>query len=185
METGTDDRMISVIDLASQLGRRKQTVFKVLRRLNIEPTRRTSADSRGAWVSYVTDEEARLVRKELDAWPDPTGSEEAVSELDETRSPGQQGVFYLVLLEPDHDPGRFKVGFAMSLPDRLRALRCSAPFAMVMKSWPCKILWEKTAIECVSEGCERLHTEVFRTASIEADLAKCDSFFALMPKLPE
>jgi hypothetical protein len=96
-----------------------------------------------------------------------------------------QGVFYLLLLEPDHDPGRFKVGFAINLPDRLRALRCSAPFAIVIKSWPCKNLWEKTAIECVSEGCERLHTEVFRTASIETVIAKCESFFALMPKLSE
>jgi hypothetical protein len=92
-------------------------------------------------------------------------------------------MFYLLLLEPDHDPGRFKVGFALSVPERLRQLRCSAPFAKVVCAWPCKRLWEKSAIECVAEGCERLHTEVFRTSSLGSVVARCDQFFALMPKL--
>ena len=95
----------------------------------------------------------------------------------------EQGVFYLLLLEPDHDPGRFKVGFAVSLPERLRQLRCSAPFATVVGSWPCKSLWEKTAIECASCGCERLHTEVFRTVALETVIERCNQFFALMPSL--
>jgi hypothetical protein len=49
----------------------------------------------------------------------------------------------------------------------LRQLRCSAPYIQVMKTWPCRRLWEKTAIECVTEGCERLHTEVFRALFLE------------------
>jgi hypothetical protein len=90
-------------------------------------------------------------------------------------------VFYLIQLEPDFDPGRFKIGFAASLPERLRHLRCSAPFAAVLKTWPCRRLWEKTAIDCVSAGCERLHTEVFRTASLDEVVGRCDGFFAIMP----
>jgi hypothetical protein len=178
------DNTISVIDLAAQLGKRKQTIFKVLRRLGIEPTKATSANSRGAFVAYITDEDARLIRAELAM---PSNSEtfgEVGLDPTEISVPGQQGLFYLILLERRHDPGRFKVGFAINLSDRLRALRCSAPFATVVKSWPCKMLWEKTAIECVSDGCERLHTEVFRADSIEAVIAKCESFFALMPRLP-
>ena len=30
----------------------------------------------------------------------------------------------------------FKVGFAVSLPERLRSLKCSAPFLKVVASWP-------------------------------------------------
>jgi hypothetical protein len=52
-----------------------------------------------------------------------------------------------------------------------------------MKSWKCKFLWEKTAIDCVTDGCERLHTEVFRTNSIDRVAAKCEQFFEIMPKL--
>ena len=95
----------------------------------------------------------------------------------------EQGVFYLVSLESDSDPGRFKVGFGGSLPERLRALRCSAPFAKVIATWPCKRLWEKTAIDCISDDCQRIHTEVFRSASVASVRERCDRFFAMMPKL--
>jgi hypothetical protein len=87
-----------------------------------------------------------------------------------------------LLLEPDHDPGRFKVGIADNFPERLRQHRCSAPLLKVVKTWPCKRLWEKTAIDCVTEGCEKLHTEVFRTQSIELVVERANRFFELMPK---
>ena len=91
------------------------------------------------------------------------------------------GVFYLLHLEPEHDPNRFKVGFASNLDERLRQHRCSAPLAQIVKTWPCRRLWEKTAIACVTEGCDQLHTEVFRASSLAAVEAKCSQFFALMP----
>jgi hypothetical protein len=96
-------------------------------------------------------------------------------------SSAEEGVFYVVQLEPELDPGRFKVGFAASMPERLRQLRCSAPFARVVRSWPCRRLWERTAIDCASAGCERLHTEVFRAASLDPIVARCERFFAVMP----
>ncbi|HWB54643.1 MAG TPA: hypothetical protein VG722_10640, partial [Tepidisphaeraceae bacterium] len=65
----------------------------------------------------------------------------------------------------------------------LRHLRCSAPFAKVVRPWPCKLLWEKTAIECVTTGCERLHTEVFRAPEKDKILERCEQFFALMPAI--
>ncbi len=180
-----DDGLISVIDLASQLGKRKQSIFKVLRRLGIEATKAPGANSRGAMIAYVTNDEAGLVRADLASRLEPVDPDENGDGPYDAALPAQQGAFYLLLLEPDHDPGRFKVGFATSLPERLRALRCSAPFTTVVKSWPCKILWEKTAIECVTQGCERLHTEVFRTASIESVVDKCEQFFRIMPNLDE
>lgn len=67
--------------------------------------------------------------------------------------------------------------------DRLRQHRCSAPYTKVIKTWACRRLWEKTAIECIAQECERLHTEVFRAQSLEAVEAKCEQFFALMPQL--
>jgi hypothetical protein len=47
------------------------------------------------------------------------------------------------------------------------------------------MLWEKTAIDCVTEGCKQLHTEVFRTQSIEPVLQRCGQLFNLMPKFQE
>ena len=91
------------------------------------------------------------------------------------------GVFYVIQLEPEFDPGRFKVGFAAGMSERLRQLRCAAPFIAVARTWPCRRLWEKTAIESVAAGCERLHTEVFRTGSLEEIIGRCERFFAVMP----
>lgn len=175
------ENLISVIDLASQYGMRKQTVFKMLKRLGIE-TRKRAGDTktnRGQAVAYITNEDAQRLVEEIQ----PKRISKDSTRNGTNSALAEQGVFYLMLLEPDHDPGRFKVGFATSLPERLRSLRCSAPFAKVMATWPCKSLWEKTAIDCVTEDCQRLHTEVFRTQSIDAVREKCQRFFELMPKL--
>ena len=176
------EELISVRDLASQLGKRKQTVFKVLRRLRIEPRKLRSSDRRGQIVSFVTGQESRLVAEELRSAGPKSGDDVAAPP---DTLPDERGVFYLLLLEPEHDPGRFKVGFTVSLSERLRTLRCSAPFTEVVRTWPCKMLWERTAIECVTEGCKQLHTEVFRTQSIEPVLQRCEQFFNLMPKVNE
>jgi hypothetical protein len=123
---------ISVIDLATQHGIRKQTIFKVLKRLGIEPTKRRGTNNRGQIIAYITREEGQAVVGALRA----TVSSSECAEEDSTSIPevllAEQGVFYLLSLEPKSDPGRFKVGFAASLPERLRQLRCSAPFAAVV-----------------------------------------------------
>ena len=177
--------LISVIDLAAQNGFFKQTVFKVIKRLGIEPTKRLGANSRGQVVAYITQEEARIVVEEMRSGPS-SGLSQAEGDCSIVEAVlDERGVFYLLSLEPKSDPGRFKVGFAAGLPERLRQLRCSAPFAEVVATWPCKRLWERTAIECVADGAERIHTEVFRAASLASVREKCERFFALMPKIAE
>jgi hypothetical protein len=151
------DDLISIADLARDEGKLKQTIFKIAKRLGIEPQKARSSSNGGQLVSYITREEAHRVVGHMTA-----GHSQREISTSENVHIEDQGVFYLLLLEPEHDPGRFKVGFAVSLSERLRALRCSAPLLKIVKTWPCKSLWEKTAIECVAHGCERLHTEVSR-----------------------
>lgn len=93
------------------------------------------------------------------------------------------GCFYIIQLEPDLDPGRFKVGFTTELDGRLRKHRCSAPFSVVIRSWPCRRRWEPTALDAVADGAERLHTEVFRVPDIGIVLAQAQRFFSVMPDL--
>jgi len=175
------EKRISVNDFAQKHGLIKQTVFKVLKRLGIEAEKtRGGSESRGQMISYITENEAKQVLEALAASRSDTsqsGSSETEAALYDV------GVFYLLQLEPEHDPNRFKVGFASNLNERMRQHRCSAPFVEVLETWPCRRLWEKTAIECVTNGCEQLHTEVFRTDSIENVKTKCEQFFGLMPKL--
>ena len=178
------ENLISVKEFAENNGLHRQTVFKVLKRLGIEATKsRGGNENRGQTIAYITEHDARSVLEALASSRNLRNAQED----EETELPDAAlydiGVFYLLCLEPEHDPNRFKVGFANNLNERLRHLRCSAPFTQVVKTWPCRRLWEKTAIECVTDGCERLHTEVFRAASLETIEERCVQFFALMPQL--
>jgi hypothetical protein len=170
------DDVISVRDIATQHGKRKQTVFKVLKRLRIETTKQQSTNDRNQLVAYITLEDYRRVRVELDAISTREESED-IAEV----GADEVGIFYLIQLESEFDPGRFKVGFAFGMAERLRHLRCSASFATVLRTWPCRPVWERTAIESVSVGCERLRTEVFRAGSLDEVAARCERFFAVMP----
>lgn len=180
----TDEDFISVIDLAQQIGKQKQGIFKIIKRFGIEQKISSSAASRGQSVSMISAKDAEIIKiyiasKITDKFYE---SSDGAGEPEELY-PESRGVFYLLRLEPDHDPGRFKVGFTTNVQERLRTLRCSAPLLEVIKTWPCKSLWEKTAIDSVTDGCERLHVEVFRTISIETVIAKCDRFFGVMPSI--
>ena len=175
------DDLISVIDVARHHGKHRGTVFKVLKRLGIEPTKRRSSSSKNQLVAYITQEDFLRVSVELQAIANLDDLELSDGEEADDFVSAEEGVFYLIRLEPELDPGRFKVGFAASMSERLRHLRCSAPFASVVRTWPCRRLWEKTAIDCASAGCEQLHTEVFRTAAFDEIIARCERFFALMP----
>ena len=170
------NELISVEDVAKNLGKQKPYIFKILKRLDIPSLLQKSNLARGQKVAYITTDEYERIKEHF------AGS----SENDSNDLPIQMdvgGVFYLIQLEPEHDPGRYKLGFATNIEERVRAHKTAAPFSKVLKTWPCKILWEKTAIECVSQGCERIHTEVFRTDSIDEVLVRCEEFFKLMPRL--
>lgn len=179
-----NDEMISVIEVGRQLERRKSTIFKVMKRLGIHAHKRRDASSGNQVVSYLTQADFIRVKDALlSASSDAGVEDESNGDTGDGFISAEVGVFYLIQLEPDHDPLRFKVGFAANINERLRALRCSAPFATVLNSWPCRRLWEKTAIDSVTCGCDRLHTEVFRCSSLEAVIARCEQFFGVMPPI--
>lgn len=165
---------ISVIDVAKNLGKHKAHIFKILGRLGIEAVKEKNSAAKGQRIAYITTEDYDRIKEYLAG----IGNDPDVA----TSQPDVGGVFYLIQLEPEHDPGRFKLGFATNIEERLRSHKTAAPFSKVLKTWPCKLLWEKTAIECASQGCVRLHTEVFRTDSIEEVQARCEQFFRLMPE---
>lgn len=173
---------ISVKDAGLQLGRRKQTIFKVIKRLGIDIQKRRDQSSRNQIVAYISQADFKRVREDMLSSAKSSNDTNEESPLNDT---DEFGVFYLIQLEPDHDPGRYKVGFAVNMSDRLRAHRCSAPFSKVIEKWPCKRLWEKTAIDCITANSERLHTEVYRSPSLAEIIERGNSFFGLMPKVKD
>jgi hypothetical protein len=169
---------ISIGELADELQCRRQSLFKIVARLGIEPTKEKKADRGGQQVAMVTPEEAMNIRKEfllrMRGSDQPDAGEPFLV---------NDGVFYLIQLEPDHDPGRIKLGFTTDLDGRLQKHRCSAPFAKLLRTWPCRRVWERAAMDCIAAGIEQLHTEVFRAPSIEDVTKRANSFFEIMPKV--
>jgi len=176
----TNDEVISVIEAGRQLGRAKQTIFKVMRRIGIHANKSRDSSHGNQLIAYLSQADFLRVKDALIS-PVAANGEEGECANDDPFISTEIGVFYLIQLEPEHDPLRFKVGFAANINERLRALKCSAPFATVVKAWPCRRLWEKTAIDSVTFGCDRLHTEVFRCSSLQTVIAKCEQFFEMMP----
>ena len=167
---------ISIVDIAAAHGTTRQRVHKLAKRLGIEATKAKSVNSRGQRISYVNWADYERMKPHLAA------SSSGPTDLDDITS----SVFYLIALEPDFDPGRFKVGFTSDITERVRHHRTSAPLAKVVRTWGCRPLWEKTAIECITQdGCEPLSPEVFRTDDLQSVIARADAFFALMPQVSE
>jgi hypothetical protein len=182
-ESPAEER-IAIVDLADDLKVRKQRIFKILPRLGIRPTQRREQSRGNQNIATVSATEAAAIREEIVSSSDPSGT--GASALPGSGSlfySDDVGFFYVLQLEPDHDPGRFKIGFTMDLDARLQKHRCAAPFAQYLNTRPCKRICESAAIDCVTEGCERLHTKVFRTSSLDNLHARTKAFFAVMPNL--
>lgn len=122
-------------------------------------------------MSCITQDEYNRIESDLDAPADQVGVHQ--DEVD--------AVFYLLLPEPNADPRRFKVGFATDVSERIRKFKTIAPYVRLVKTWPCKGHWEKAAIDCATQDCEQIHTEVFRSDAIEQVVERADKFFELMP----
>ncbi|MCK4910596.1 MAG: hypothetical protein KAR83_03090 [Thermodesulfovibrionales bacterium] len=169
------NELISVKDVAKNLAQNRQYIFKIMRRLDIKDEKIKSSASRGQKISFITNNDYERIKEYLESSVDNTDTTQVQS--------NGFGVFYLIQLEPEHDPGRFKLGYATSIEERLRSHKTAAPLSKVIKTWQCKLLWEKTAIDSISHGYERLYTEVFRTDSIDEVLERCEAFFKVMPTI--
>ena len=173
--------MISLKDAAAELGIHDKSIHRIVKRLDIEGRKRRDQSRGNQLVTYISQEEFDRVATELARAKTRNSTGQDAADDNEEFIYTEQGVFYLFQLEPEFDPNRFKVGFTGHAPDRLRDAWCFAPFAKLVKTWPCKKRWEKTAIDSVARDCDKLHTEVFRSDSLDDVIAKCEEFFRGMP----
>ncbi len=119
------NRNIAVAELADELGTYKQTIFKIAKRLDIQPVKRREPTRGNQLIALVSEAEAAAIRNAFGQ--SRRSGVQDTSEIAEFAP--DEGWFYLIELEPEHDPGRLKVGFTTDLDGRLRDHRCSAPFA--------------------------------------------------------
>lgn len=92
------------------------------------------------------------------------------------------GFFYVVQLVPDLSETRVKLGFATSIDQRMQEHRCAAPTARVVRTWPCRFVWEAAAIASITRmGCRPLSNEAYDCDDLAALLERAEAFFSLMP----
>jgi len=168
--------MISLNEIAQIHGLHKMSAHRIAKRLGLNVEKVKGDNTRGQLASQITVEDYEAHRHHFDVVP----ANRAV--------PGSRehpdAVLYLISTEPILDPGRFKVGFSTDVDERLRSHQTSAPYSKLVKTWPCKAHWERTAIDCIADGCEQLAPEVFRAEDIQDVICRADQFFQLMPTIP-
>ena len=167
--------LISLSDIARIHGRHRATVHRTVKRLGLEVVNRVGPSTRGQQASHIAVQDYEDHRERFDEAATTAGIAWTLEHPD--------AVFYFILTEPELDPCRFKLGFSTDMAERLRHHKVSAPFSEVVKTWPCKALWEKTAIDCIADGCERLGPEMFRADDIQDIIERVDRFFDVMPTL--
>ncbi len=181
MNEDMNEELISAEDIAKELGvLSHSSITRVCERLGIEVIKRKVKTRGNQKVSHIRVSDVGRVREECERTKR-SSSEEELDTNGQDESISGYGFFYVIQLEPELDPGRFKVGFGASVQERLRAHRTVAVNATVVKQWRCKEKWEYTAIDCVTVGCDKLSKEVFRTDSLSDVVARCDDFFEKMP----
>jgi hypothetical protein len=70
--------MISVVDIALELGKHKQSIFKIIKRLGIEISKRRDLASKNQFVAYVTYADYQRIKEEISSRvrnPDPEPQE--------------------------------------------------------------------------------------------------------------
>lgn len=92
------------------------------------------------------------------------------------------GYFYIVQAAPELDPNRIKLGFAADPNVRLLNYKTICPTACIVKTWPCKQVWEKAAIASTTRiECEQIGQEMYTCTNLQTLCERATAFFRLMP----
>ena len=168
------DQFVSIKELAELLGLDRSNTRKCVKKLGYEFHKRRTADSRSQLTLCLTKTEAdEILAKRA----------EAGYLRSSAITSGDVGFFYVIQLVPELDPKRVKLGFAENVEQRLSQHRTAAPTAKLLKSWPCRKVWEQTAIDALTrDGCRLILNEVFECDDQESVIQRGNVFFASLPR---
>ncbi len=110
----------------------------------------------------------------------------AQADSNKSSAPADQGLFYILDLIPEADINRLKFGFTSNVVNRLKQHQTTAPTAKVIRTWPCKRVWEVAAMDVIGRGESQVgheRSEVFDVYSVEEVIHRGDQFFSMMPCL--
>lgn len=164
---------VTIGELAAELSMDKSHLRKYVLRAAFDFVKVRTSESRSQLTLALTAEDAEAIR-EMRQRQGFSGTMRPIK--------NGNGRFYVIQVVPEYDRNRVKLGFATDVDVRLLSHRTAAPTAEIVGSWPCRASWEATAIASVTRsGCTLVANEVFTCDNLDALVARCDAFFALMP----
>ena len=171
--------LVTVKELATELGMDRSHLFKLLRSMSLETRPVRPPGTRGSPLSAITQADAERVRSErrrrgftVNAHSNDAG---IVGE--------SSGVFYVIVLDPEMRPNRLKLGYANNVQERLASHRTAAPLAKVVGSWPAKRSWETCIVDALTTDAQFVSGEIYDFPSVEIVLKKAKQFMSMLPKL--
>ena len=165
---------ITINALADELNRDRSNFQKYVKKLGVNIEERRTPESRNQLTMTVTLEDAKFIRNKME-------SEGFTSDTTIVSVP-DRGFFYIIQVAPELDPRRLKLGFAENVETRLSDHKTAAPTATVLKSWPCKRVWEKTIIDALTvRHCRLIQNEVFECDSYEKLEEVGNKIFDILP----
>lgn len=165
---------VALSELAVELGLDRSNMLKYVKKLNISTQDRRTPKSKNQLTKTVTLDDAEIIRD--------TRQREGFTNDATIVSVPDWGVFYIIQLVPEYDQKRLKLGFTDNLDNRLSQHKTAAPTATVLKSWPCKRVWEKTIIDALTvRHCRLVANEVFECDSYEKLVGLADTIFDILP----
>ena len=171
------NELISVIDIAHIHGKRKQSIFKLLKRRGIEQVKAPGEGARGQAISYISQHDYEQLQPELSSIESDLGRS-----VEAEPTPGS--VLPHGSLSPNTIRGASKSALPATSTNAYAAIARRLLSANSSRLGPAshsgRINRDTTAM-CA--GYERLYTEVFRASSLEEVELRCNRFFAVMPDL--
>lgn len=161
--------------LAQEWGIDKSTARKYAKRHGFDFARVRGDDRTHQAVLALKVEEAELLRD--------VRSQEGYGATDSRPVENGTGVLYVVQIMPDADSSRIKLGYASDATRRLASYRTLSPSAALVKTWPCRSVWERAAIDSLTVGCSLIGGEVYTCTDMERLIQRGDMFFSCMPPL--
>lgn len=170
------DQFVFLSDLAEQMGMLRSNARMYIRKLGFEFTKiRNVKKGNLLMLALSTDDAEAILARRHQAGFNAEGTP--------TNDANGHGLFYIVQPMPQLDPTRLKFGFTVTMESRMLSYRSICPEAIVLQTWPCKAIWERTAIAALSrDACEQIAQELFRCPDIEHILERGKAFFAMLPQ---
>lgn len=168
----TNNRLVSLKQLAEELGFHTSSVRKAIVRRGFTPFRLSEDKNKPLFLKH---EDAELFKQQIEN----ERNNAAVSGI--SISPSRISGVYFIEVPSYEGTIRVKIGWSDNLSDRLSTYRTIVPDLRIRAVWQTTDAWcERAALKCAERKGRRVHQELFEFENIESVLIELTDLFSKM-----